>query len=386
MVSGVRRATSLLALFAWLACSEPASDRASTRRATPRAPGAPPVRVDDHGCAEGVAALPARVQRGICYAHSWGRSGDRGYGSEVSRATLTELRALGSDWVSLTPFGFVRRLDDPDVRHVGDIRGGESDERMRREIAQAKALGFRVLLKPHIWVGSGEWVGRLDPGSDAGWERLGITYRAWILRYAELAEETGAEMLAIGVEMDSAIPRDPEWWRALVADIRRVYRGKLVYCANWNRVEDVRFWDTLDYVGVQFYAPLANDPEAPEPELRARLDRELDTLGELSQRVGRPVLFTEVGYKSIHATAVRPHAWPEELRADERVVDLDAQARAYVRFIDAIRDRDWVHGLYWWKWFTDPDTDEEGPDGFSPRGKPAQAVLRAAYGGCASGP
>jgi hypothetical protein len=91
------------------------------------------------------------------------------------------------------------------------------------------------------------------------------------------------------------------------------------------------------------------------------------------------VLFTEVGYKSIHGTEVHPHTWPEELSAP--TVDAAAQARAYRLFLDGIRDRPFVAGVYFWKWFTDPDTDEEGPGGFSPRGKPAEAVLRAAYGG-----
>jgi hypothetical protein len=37
-----------------------------------------------------------------------------------------------------------------------------------------------------------------------------------------------------------------------------------------------------------------------------------------------------------------------------------------------------VEQIYWWKWFTNPATNEEGPVGFSPRGKPAEAVLRDA--------
>ena len=55
------------------------------------------------------------------------------------------------------------------------------------------------------------------------------------------------------------------------------------------------------------------------------------------------------------------------------------QAQAYEVLMADVAARPWIHGLYIWKWFTNPDTREEGPRGFSPRGKLAEAVLRRAY-------
>ena len=49
-----------------------------------------------------------------------------------------------------------------------------------------------------------------------------------MIYYAELAEETGCEMLCIGCEM-SGTERKETHWRALIAKIREVYHGKLVY-------------------------------------------------------------------------------------------------------------------------------------------------------------
>ena len=86
---------------------------------------------------------------------------------------------------------------------------------------------------------------------------------------------------------------------------------------------------------------------------------------------------TEVGYKSIRETLVNPHEWPE--RHGQPAVDQEAQAVAYQRLFVALADRPRIAGVYLWKWFTDPDTDEEGPDGFSARGKLAEAVVRSAY-------
>ena len=45
----------------------------------------------------------------------------------------------------------------------------------------------------------------------------------------------------------------------------------------------------------------------------------------------------------------------------------------------AVAERPSIRGVYRWKWFTDPTSREEGADGFSPRGKLAERVLRSAY-------
>lgn len=345
----------------------------------------PPVRElaqpSPSGCDSRVRALDRRIQRGISYVHTYDRDGLRGYGSATSRASLRELHALGADWVSLMPFGFAESLHADRVMVVGrHYSAGETDERMRKAIVDAHAAGMHVLLKPHIWIRNGDWIGEADPGSPEGWERWLASYRELVLHYASIAERYGAETYSVGVELRTTEARE-DFWRALVRDVRAVYHGKLVYCANWDDVARVRWWDAVDYVGVQFYAPLASSAAADDEEMRARLARSLDALGRLAAQAGRPVLFTEVGYKSMRGTAVRPSEWPEQLAGQRVSASVEDQARAWRVFLAGIGDRPWVEGLYVWKWFTDPSSSEEGPLGFSPRGKPAEAVLRSAFGG-----
>lgn len=337
-----------------------------------------PVAVDARGCAGGVRELPANVHRGVCYAHGYQDEGRRGYGSETSRRSLDELGALGVDWVSVTPFGFMAGADATEVRHVGGMPGGESDERVVAELVAARERGLSVLLKPHVWIRGGVYRGHIDPGSDERWAAWFDSYERWLLRYAELAAMHDVPILTVGVELASSSARFEARWRTLLRRVRAVYPGELVYAANWDEAEDVSFWDAVDYLGVQFYPSLADEPGSGEAALRARLDGHLDELDVLARRVERPVLFTEVGYKSTEDTAVRPHAWLERMDSAP-AVDVQAQARCYRVFLAAIGERPWARGVYFWKWFTDPDTDEEGPAGFSPRGKPAEAVLRAAF-------
>jgi len=337
-----------------------------------------PVAVDARGCADAVDALPRPMHRGVCYAHNYQDQGRRGYGSDTSRRSLDELQTLGVNWVSVTPFGFMSSAHSTEVRSIGSMRAGETDARVIAELAAARERGLSVLLKPHIWIRGGAYRGHIDPGSESAWTTWFESYERWLMHYAELAATHDVPILSVGVELASTSARFESRWRALLARIRSVYSGELVYAANWDEAAQVSFWDAVDYVGVQFYPPLADDRGASEPSMRARLDTHLDGLAELSERVDRPVLFTEVGYKSTADTAVHPHAWLERLDTPPEV-DVQAQARCYRVFLGAVAERPWVRGVYFWKWFTDPSTNEEGPAGFSPRGKPAEAVLRAAF-------
>lgn len=340
--------------------------------------------------APSVGGLPAGVQRGISFVHSWEERGQKGYGSETSRRSLQELRSLGTTWISVMPFGFLPSLDADSVRLPDDDRGpsslfrrsaGESDDRIRNQITDAHALGIKVLLKPHLWIGRGAWCGEINPGTPERWTRFFASYERFLLHYAELAQGAGADMMTVGVELCSTTARFADRWRELIAKTRTLYKGPLVYAANWDEVGRVPFWDSLDFIGVQFYAPLAEGPESTEAAMARRLSGHLDALLQVARRVRRSILFTEVGYKSIRGTAVQPHLWPEHLPSGGAVTaDGAAQAQAYRVFFDGIRQRDWVAGVYVWKWFSNPESPEEDATGFSPRGKPAEAVLRAAFG------
>ncbi|MBO6933369.1 MAG: hypothetical protein JJ863_00285 [Deltaproteobacteria bacterium] len=320
-----------------------------------------------------VPPLPPEVLRGVCYAHAYQDGGARGYGSETSRRTLEELREHAVGSVSLTPFGFLPSLGAHEIRHADSIGASETDERTRREIEAAHAAGHSVMLKPHLWVARGEWRARLDPA--AGWDAFFDSYEPWMVGYARLAAETGVEWLVIGTELRSSLGQE-ERWRRLIAAVRSVYEGELVYAANWDAMDSVPFWDALDALGIQFYPPVAHAEGETTGAMRERLRGYFDRLAELSTQHERPVIFTEIGYRSATNAALRPHEWTDGTDAE---VDLELQRTLYTLFFAEAATRDYVRGVYLWKWFTDPDSREEGPTGFSPAGKPAAEVMRTAY-------
>lgn len=321
-------------------------------------------------------AFAAGRHRGACFAHSLGPG--VGYGTPAAAASLGELRDLGVDWVSITPFGFLAAPDATEIR----VLHGESDERLRAVTAQAHALGLRVLLKPHLWLRPPHWPGDVSQRDEAGWAAFFAAYREFVLRYATLGREADVDALLVGNELVATSGREAEW-RELIAAARREFPGPLGYGANHSEAELVPFWDALDFIGVSAYYPLV---EASSPSRRQLVEAWgpiLDRLGALSRRWGRRVVFTEVGYPAADWAAWTPWATESE-RADRSEAsdpsqpNTRLQADAFAAFLEAAWPRPWVGGAYWWKWFS-ADGERDFRDPFAFRGRPAADVVRAAW-------
>lgn len=315
---------------------------------------------------------------GICYAHNWQEKGKNGYGTPRSARSLDELVKLGLRHLSVTPFGWMRAEKSVEVRWSSNWHAAENFGRLRKVIARAHARKLEVILKPHIWLRGG-WRATIAPDAKAGgWPAFFASYERFILAYARLAAETKCAWFVVGVELGSATKARPDLWRALIAKVRRVYRGKLVYAANWDEVERVTFWDALDAIGVQMFAPLTTKPR---PKLADALDgarRWLRRYEAVASRQQRPLLLTEAGFVNTPDGLEKPYVWPEKRSRKHSAEGDRVQALGYRALLATFGRSKQVRTIYWWKWFSNPQTLEEGPVGYTPRGKPAEAVLRAA--------
>lgn len=278
--------------------------------------------------------------------------------------------------ISLTPFGFMESPSALEVRGLGQ-HGAESDERMQREVAEAHKLGIQVALKPHIWIRHGEWQGDLKWPNDDAWRKWFASYRAFILRYALLAERDHYDLFVLGTELKSATACDQQCWRALIGDLRHAFHGPLTYAANWDEADNVPFWDALDFVGVDAYAPIATKKGAAEPELCAAWSVLAGKLEALAKRTHKRIILTEIGYRAARDAALSPASWPES-DTHPPEYDPEHQASCFRAAFGALWGRPWLAGIYVWKWFTD-GSDEQGPTDFSIAGKKAESVLGDFY-------
>jgi Glycoside Hydrolase Family 113 len=315
--------------------------------------------------AAGLGQIPERF-RGVC----WEGSGPVGIDD------LRPVHQLGADWISQTPFGWSRAVDSPEVRlATRRVLWGESDSGLVATTNLARSLGLRTLLKPHLWVGHGQWTGDVEMSSEADWRTWFDNYEVWLLHYSRLAAEQGIEALAIGTELGGTTARTADW-RRIIAHVRAVYPGRLTYCANWSdEAERIQFWDALDFIGVQAYYPLSQSDHPSLEEVRASWQSIAARLEKLARRTGKPVVFTEVGYKSMVGGLRQPWKWETDGEPD-----VIQQRDAYAALFETLWSRPWFAGTFVWKWHPHLRTQTgRAARDFTPQGKPALEVIRAWY-------
>lgn len=304
---------------------------------------------------------------------------DRGYGSAAYQRTLVEVKGWGANWVSLTVFGRILDLAPSGVHLTFEKPYREKQKDVERAVRQAHELGLRVLLVPHLWVENGAWRGEIELGSPEAWERWSAGYGDFVATWARVAERADVDMFAVGVELRSWLTtaRAPSFVPVLER-VRKIYSGLLTYAANWDDVEDTTILGELDLIGINAFFPLAESDGAGPAELLRGGDEVRNKLRALSQRWQKPILFTEFGYTTRRDPAVRPWEWPDSMK--DVVVDPEAQADAYAALLGPMLDQDFFAGGFAWRVYADPDDmSQEAEWGFSPRGKPAELVLRDAF-------
>ena len=301
--------------------------------------------------------------------------------NQLVEVALDELDATGVRWIAVTPFGWQSRFDEPEIRlRTTRVRWGETDAGITETMTRARARGLHTLLKPHIWLTQdvpGQWRGTIGFDNDADWEAWESDYRSFILHYALLAEQQQADMFSIGVELGRVVRERPAFWSTLIGEIRLVYSGLLTYGANWDDAVQVRFWDQLDFIGIHAYFPLTHRSDASVDELIKGWRPHVRLMDNLRATWDRPILFTEIGYRSIAGGAVEP--WNFDVQA---AVDVQEQADAYEAMFRVFWERDWFAGLFIWEWDADVrlGDDLSDDDDYLPQTKPAQQVMSRWFG------
>jgi len=371
-VNAARRARFALGAIALLGALASSSVHAQGRPDVARlAPGAMAWQASGLGAIRGVTIGPIESS-----LHP-----GRGYGSRAFERTTDEARRLGATWISLTPFGRVADLAPSGIDPTFEAPFAENRRAVARAIVDAHRRGLRVLVVPHLWVElpGDHWRGRIDPGTDEGWQRWAASYRRFVLEWARIAEAEGADMLAIGVELRSfaTTTRGP-LLESIIADVRKSYHGLLTYAANWDDVFDTVILGQLDVIGLNAFFPLDDHPGANLAALREGGRRIADRMRTLAETWQKPVLFTEMGYTTRKDAAIEPWKWPDGMT--DVVIDQRSQAEAYTALLEPLVDAPWFAGFFVWRLYADPDDmSQEAEWGFSPRGKEAELVVRDAF-------
>jgi hypothetical protein len=120
---------------------------------------------------------------------------------------------------------------------------------------------------------------------------------------------------------------------------------------------------------------LASTNEPDLKELEEGWDGPIKRVEKVFHKFRKPVLFTELGYRSTPDAAIEPWRWPGK----EEEISMQTQADCYRAFFHKVWSQDWIAGVYFWKWYPHPPKHLTAGD-FTPQGKPAEEVLKDWFG------
>ncbi|WP_299436802.1 hypothetical protein [uncultured Aquimarina sp.] len=301
--------------------------------------------------------------------------------NDDNTAAIDDLIRSNIEWVAVVPF-----LDQEDEQTLEMRKPKKVGQWSRRDslfiktITELKEKNIHIMLKPHLWLSSG-WRSNVTQSNSTDWDTWFASYRVNIIHYAKMAAKTNTELLCIGTELRSSLQAQPEQWKSLVKEIKQIYKGKLTYAANWDgEYEYLDFWDELDYIGIQAYFPLTEGSHPDINTVKKGWKKHIDMLELLSKKHHKPILFTEIGYKSEASGTIRPWEWGSALSVLSKQKSDKTQQIAYQALYEELWGKSWFAGTYIWQWNT-RSKKENAPTNldFSPRFKPAENTIAKWY-------
>ena len=317
---------------------------------------------------------PPEIQRGISFASWWAGQ----YSSPSADEALRAIAELGANWISLIVTGHQDTAEATTISWQPPHT--PSDDDLIHAVDTAHRLGLSVMLKPHVDLlnDDAHWRGDIGKAfrSEETWRAWFASYQPAIVRYATLAQTHGVEQFCVGTELVNLSDRSAEW-RAIVRAVRDVFQGSVVYASNHDGEEaSVDWWDAVDYIGVDAYYSLSTKANPTVAELkRAWFEKEyVSLLAGLAARYGKPILFTEIGYRSITGATEQPWVWDTYAEPAP-----NEQANAYQAALETFSNEPWLAGYFWWDWTTSQFQGGLADTDYTPVGKPAEKILRDFY-------
>jgi len=277
-------------------------------------------------------------------------------------------------------------------------------------ISQARALGLNAAIFPtphfppttdsNTSASSQFW--QNAPKDAAWWQTFFTRYRAFLVNYADLAAQTGAQSIILGGEWvspalpgglmpdgtSSNVPPEAEaQWRAIIQDVRSRFKGQIFWAMPYEQssfTTPVNFLRDVDGIYLLWSTPIASSPTATKTDYANEVGRLLDNeVSPLASLLGKPIIIaaaypSAVGAPSGCVTSgsgicldfdalSRPNA---DIPAAS--LNLQTQADIYEAMLSAINARPWISGFVSRGYYMPVTLQDKST---SIHGKPAADVL-----------
>ncbi|SDG53669.1 glycoside hydrolase family 113 [Psychroflexus sediminis] len=288
------------------------------------------------------------------------------------------LKTLGSNYVAVMPYAFMPDANEPELIFDTDNQWfGETLQGISEDVKTLKSQGLKLMIKPHVWVGNAAFTGDVFMISEGDWSQFEQNYKTYILAFAKLAEQNKVSLFCIGTELQEFVSRRPEFWCELIDEIRSIYSGKLTYAENWDTYTGVRFWDSLDFIGIDAYFPISEAKTPSLDQVNLAWKGLTKKLKSFSNSYNTKILFTEYGYRSIDFAGKQP--WDSSRYANPS--NERAQLHLLKGLHQSLWDKDWFAGGFLWKWFPNYDKNSKRHQNrFTVQSKASELYLKSFFG------
>ncbi len=211
------------------------------------------------------------------------------------------------------------------------------------------------------WVGDYEFIlefiKRFQMGRDAA--RLmcpawpGLTGKSYYQVYfedflyglSEFSQDIGVDHLCIGTEQFMAASFSPGVFRKGIKGVRKRFDGKLSYTAFKWRPEYISFWDMLDYITINYYPWI--DEEPTKENIMNRVRKDMEKYHEIAELNSKKVLIGEVGIPSIKGATKFTDKYPKAYTG-QIGVDNEIQATYLDSVLEYMLEQEWILGTGLW--------------------------------------
>ena len=217
-------------------------------------------------------------------------------------------------------------------------------------VKAARDKGLDVLLKPFINSKDDAFRGVFFTDSSDSWFK---DYERIILKQAELANKYHLKGICIGAELDRLLMAYPSRFNDLAHKIRGTgFQGILFYSMGYTGLLDLEtmtFLNNLDIdaIGLDFYVPMYKQEER-SPLFKGQASMEpFFYLEKAAKASKKPLIISEVGYRSVQHANRRPFDWMMNGLPDETV-----QWESYKNFLLSMSSAEQaklpIKGVYFW--------------------------------------
>lgn len=285
--------------------------------------------------------------------------------------SLEDIKATGANYVTITPGWHTDTLTSSNVDRKERT---PADELLIYTINRAHSIGLKVFIKPHIDPKTGEWRAKMNPTDKATFFK---NYKNMILHYAKMSQSYKVEQFSLGSELYalSTNKANEPYWRDIITETRKAYNGTLTFNANASATNfdetTLPFWDALDVIGLSMYYPLSEDDNYTTESLQNSwriIDKNF--VEPLYTKYKKPIVFTEIGYRSMNGAAEEPGDY--KVKAE---VDLQEQVDLYNALFNYWEKKLYMSGVHIWDWNLGEAAGGEKDDDYTPQNKPALQVL-----------